>query len=384
MADLFVNTDRLAEAYYYLSKFSEYENSISDYQQNIKTAFLGCINNQELAALLTKASDCLSRSQERCQAVMKGIDSINSVCEWCNEESKALAASVESPSSSQSAIAVSPEVSSAKDFLTGVKTAVGVVCGIKELIEEVPTYRVAKLGIEKSLAVLSDLRITKHYENGKVFLSGYKKSDHLTWRYHKDTFVSKQATNFSFLNKVELVAGAAENAFSTGQAIYNTWNDESKTTEEKIIDTATYGFCSAASMALDVAAVVAGNAVVAAIPIPVVNVLVGSAVEFVVGTMAETMRSEAVVNQVGASIENVVGAAKAGVAVVSKATENLKKSETVGDAIVNTAALVGSAVVAGVQVVGTAIVEGVKTAATVVVETVKNVGKKIANFFKGW
>ena len=136
MADLFVNTDRLAEAYYYLSKFSEYENSISDYQQNIKTAFLGCINNQELAALLTKASDCLSRSQERCQAVMKGIDSINSICEWCNEESKALAASVESPSSSQSAIAVSPEVSSAKDFLTGVKTAVGVVGGIKELIKE--------------------------------------------------------------------------------------------------------------------------------------------------------------------------------------------------------------------------------------------------------
>ncbi len=386
MTDLYANTDRLFEIYCCLLKFNQYESDIFDYQQNIKSAFLGCIDNQELSALLTQASDCLDRSRENSQTILRCIDSINSVCEWCAEETNAIVSSIDLICPQSGAILTS-ENCVANESLTDTPTDIdgfkSTVHSIKEIIENDPTCKLAKIGIKECLAVISDLRITKYYKDGKVFLKGYKRSDHLTWRYNKSTYVAKQATNFSLLEKLNLIGDAVENISFAGEAIYNTWHNEENSTEDKIIDTATYGICSAASMALDVAATIAGNAVVAAVPIPVLNVVLGKATEYVIGTAAEVMRSEIVVNQVEDSMKNVVGAATAGVAAISQTAERLKNSETLGDAIANTLELVGSAVKAGCQVVSTVIDETIKTVGTVIAETASTIWSKISGLFKG-
>lgn len=386
MAKMFIDTEKLFDAYYCLSRFKENSEGVVEYQNSIKSSLSNAVNNAELETLLSEANGHLCCAVQTCEEVMIGLNEINAIAEWCNDEVRKEVESLATYSAANNASSQSsaPVFGLLQNVLQFVKTGIGMVKSISNIIDDNPGLRVAKKTVKSCFGILSDLKIDKVYKNGKVYLSGYKKTDHLSWHYNKETFVNKQATNFSFVDKVKLIVAAGENIYGTGKAIYNTWKDDTKGTEEKVIDTIAYGYCSAASMALDVAAVVAGNAVVAAIPIPVVNVLVGSAVEFVVGTMAETMRSEKVVNQVIDSIEATVGAAKAGAEAVSNAYQDLKSSENAGEAIVNTAKLVGSAVVAGVEVVGTAVVEGIKTVGTVIAETAKNVVTKVANFFKGW
>ena len=386
MAKIFIDTEKLFDAYYCLSRFRENSEGVVEYQNSIKSSLSNAVNNAELETLLSEANGHLCCAIQTCDEVMSGLNEINSIAEWCNDETRKEVESLNtySATSNGSQQNSAPILSSSQDFFLLLKTGIGIGKSISEIIDGEPALRVAKQTVKTSLGILSDLRIDKVYKDGKVLLSGYKKTDHLSWHYNKEAFINKQATNFSFIDKAKLIVSAGENVYDTGKAIYNTWKDDTKDTEEKVIDTIAYGYCSAASMALDVAAVVAGNAVVAAIPIPVVNVLVGSAVEFVVGTMAETMRSEKVVNQVIDSIEATVGAAKAGAEAVSSAYQDLKSSENAGEAIVNTAKLVGSAVVAGVEVVGTFVAEGIKTATTIITETAKNVATKVKNFFKGW
>lgn len=383
MAKIFIDTEKLFDAYYCLSRFRENSEGVVEYQNSIKSSLSNAVNNAELETLLSEANGHLCCAIQTCDEVMSGLNEINSIAEWCNDEVSKEVESLNTYSMVSTSSNNGGPLETDPTLYGFVKTCIESGESIKTIVENNPNIIFALKSIKMCREIIDDLRIDKVYKDGKVFLSGYKKTDHLSWHYNRDTFISKQSALSGF-EKVVLAGKAIYKIADTGMDIYNTWKDGSKSTEEKVINTVAYGACSAASIALDVGAKVAGKAVIAAIPIPVVNVLVGNAVEFVVGTMADTMRSEKVVNQVIDSIEATVGVAKAGAEAVSSAYQDLKSSENAGEAIVNTAKLVGSAVVAGVEVVGTFVAEGIKTATTIITETAKNVATKVKNFFKGW
>lgn len=220
-------------------------------------------------------------------------------------------------------------------------------------------------------------------KNGKVFLEGYKRGSGFTSRYNYSTWVDKNA-KIGWLAWVGVGIDATVRTADMASDLYNVWNDENKTTEKKVYDTVANVGCTAASIATKVGSVVVGAklgaAIGSAIPIPVVGTLVGAvtgaAVGYVASSIADALTSEKVVNQVSDSMENIVGAAKAGCKVVSDKAKEVAEAQGF-DKVTKTAELVGSAVVETAKVAVTTVVEGVKTAKTVVVESVKN-------FFKGW
>ena len=221
-------------------------------------------------------------------------------------------------------------------------------------------------------------------DTGKLVIDGVKIISKL-----KNPPTSVNVTKGSF------VIPALINGGKAGINIIKSWTDENKTTEKKICDTIANATCAAAATCISVAGKVANKAIItaatAAIPIPIVGTLVGVAAGYVaeklIGVVANTMMSEAVVNQVSDSIENVVGAAKAGCKAVSdkaKEVADAKGLAKVGKA----AELVGTAVVETAKVAATAVIENTKIAVTATVEAVKNVGKSVVKsvkkLFKGW
>ncbi len=275
------------------------------------------------------------------------------------------------------------------------KKAASIAGGLFELVSPVKDTAVFIKDVIK--AGKEAKKMTYILKNGKMYLSGYQKASGLTSRYNYSTWINKGATKDAKVGKLGFALSAVGAAAGLGVNLYGVWTDENKTTEKKVYDTVANVYCAGASLAIDTGGKIVGkiasgavSAACCAIPVvgPVVGVVAGAVtsvvVEGAIGILADTFTSEAVVNQVSDSIENVVGAAKAGGKAISDASKKLMESKNAGEAIANTANLVGQAVVAGAKVVATAVVESVKTAATVVVETVKNVGKAIGDFFKKW
>ena len=239
-------------------------------------------------------------------------------------------------------------------------------------------------------------KITYFLKNGQVY---YSRGEFIGGGYDFSTWMKNGAIGnlrFNWIDKVQMGLTVASEGIKMGVNLYNVWTDENKSTEKKICDTIANVGCSATNVAIRAGGVVvgklAGGAVAAAccvIPVvgPIVGAVAGFATSTVVGMaagiLADTVTSEAVVNQVSDSIETVVGAAKAGVQAVSDKAKAVAEAEGL-DKVAKTAELVGTAVVETAKVAVTATVEAVKTVATTAVETVKNVGKAIANVFKGW
>lgn len=249
-------------------------------------------------------------------------------------------------------------------------------------------------------------------KNGKVILSGFTRKGFLNSlikffndgvgigpRYRPTKLIKVPVLGKLYIiNKiatgVNIATGIAEGVvdiLSIGAKIEAVLRDNSKTKKEKACDATAIGITSVLAAGLDVAAPIAGMAVTAAIPIPVVNVAVGMAVQGIISTAADVMTSEAVVNQVSDCVENVGEAVVANAKVVSDAGKALMESKNAGEAIANTAKLVGATVVANAKVVGTVVLETAKVAGTVVVETAKTIangivdtGKKVINWFKSW
>lgn len=241
------------------------------------------------------------------------------------------------------------------------------------------------------VSLIKNRNITKTFKNGKVFLKGYTKGSGFAGRYNLSTWVKKNS-KLDPLDYVGIGLDAAARTVDMASDLYNVWNDENKTTEKKICDTVANVGCTAGAIAVTVGGQIAAKAVTAAvsvavsvaIPIPVVGTVVGKVVGVAAGffvgkaagAVADALTSEKVVNQVSDSVENVVGAAKAGCKVVSDKAKEVAEAQGF-DKVTKTAELVGTAVVETAKVAVTAAVESVKTTATVVVESVKN-------FFKGW
>lgn len=249
-------------------------------------------------------------------------------------------------------------------------------------------------------------------KNGKVILSGFTRSgvlNTLVKTFHNSVGIGTRYKPSTLLKipvlgklyainqiaeGVNIAAGVAEGVveiLSIGSKIEAVLRDPSKTGEKRICDATAVGITSVASAALHVAAPIAGKAVTAAIPIPVLNVIAGMAVQGVISTVADVVTTEAVVNSVSDAVSKVGNAVKAGTKAVSDAGKALLESESVGEAIANTANLIGTAIVARTTVMTTAFVEGAKVAGTVVVETAKTIangivdtGKKVINWFKSW
>lgn len=274
--------------------------------------------------------------------------------------------------------------------------------GITQKIVAVGGVVVDAIDYYKNLHEAADKakRITYTLKQGKMYLKGYKRTEGLTSRYNFSTWLKKGANDgmkFNVLDKIAIGIDVAEESINMGTNLYKTWTDENKSTEKKLCDTYANVYCSAASVALNVGGVILGkaasgavSAACCAIPVigPVVGCVAGAATSAVVGSavgiIADTMTSEAVVNQVSDAVENVVGATKAGVKVVSDAAKKIAEADTIGEKVVKTAELIGAGVVETTKVAVTTAVEGIKTGVTLVGETVKNVGKTVANLFKGW
>ncbi len=279
------------------------------------------------------------------------------------------------------------------------------------------------LGHTKStMAMLNDAKqIAFNVKDGYVIVSDFTRKGYLNnmvkWandgtgigtRYKldtlKDTPIMSSLYTFNkvvdTVDKIATGVSLATSAIEAGNKISDVWADDTLSKKEKMVDTAAIAITSAAGMALDVAAPIAGEAVqqtvtaaiTGLIPIPIVGTVVGVGVGIVAGEIVEkgielisdVITSEAVVNQVSETIEKVGDAVVSGAKAVSNAGKKVLESKNVGDAVKNTANLVGTAVVAGAKVVGTAVVETVKVAATVVKETAKKAVTTVKNFFKKW
>lgn len=228
------------------------------------------------------------------------------------------------------------------------------------------------------VSLIKNRNITKTFKNGKVFLKGYTKGSGLAGRYNLSTWVKKNS-KLGPLDYVGIGLDAAARTVDMASDLYNVWNDENKTTEKKICDTVANVGCTVGAIAVTVGGQIATKAVTAAVSVvggPILGIAAGIVVGHAVGAVADALTSEKVVNQVSDSVENVVGAAKAGCKVVSDKAKEVAEAQGF-DKVTKTAELVGTAVVETAKVAVTAAVESVKTAATVVVESVKN-------FFKGW
>lgn len=228
------------------------------------------------------------------------------------------------------------------------------------------------------VSIIKNRNITKTFRNGKVFLKGYTKGSGLTGRYNLSTWVKKNS-KLGPLDYVGVGLDAVARTVDMASDLYNVWNDENKSTEKKICDTVANVGCTVGAIAVTVGGQIATKAVTAAVSVvggPILGIAAGVVVGHAVGAVADALTSENVVNQVSDSIENVVGAAKAGCKVVSDKAKEVAEAQGF-DKVTKTAELVGTAVVETAKVAVTAAVESVKTAATVVVESVKN-------FFKGW
>ncbi len=430
MTKLYVNPDYLAEAYSDIASFQDYHEQIVEYQRNIKSAFLTSIDNEELRQSFTKCENLLNGISAKAEVLKECLSEIYSITDWCNEnvqneiDSIAVAAQVGTAVTVASTtsnnlntyISNMPQTSDTGKALASI--ALATLPSISALVEKYgnnakATFKVAKDAfsvVSKSIKFAKDnsewIGVKVKTDGTYAHLKNYSKGSGLAARYKLDNYAAKRPKISSSLNtfdKVMIVAKCGINLVKAGKGIYDTWTDDSKTTEEKIYDTTAYGICAAASVALTVGGTVAGKAITTAVSVMIPVPIVGTAVGLVAGTVvsglmdaaAEVMLSEKVVNQVSDSVEKTVGVAKAGADAVSNATEKLKNSESVGDAVKNTANLVGTAVVAGAQVVATAVTETVKVVGTVVTETLKSVGntlstagKTVANvakkIFKGW
>lgn len=261
-------------------------------------------------------------------------------------------------------------------FITGASTLADVVKGISY------GHWILDKGSDL-VSFIKNRNITKTLKNGKVFLKGYTKGSGFAGRYNLSTWVKKNS-KLGVLDYIGIGIDATARTVDMASDLYNVWNDENKTTEKKVCDTVANVGCTAGAIAVTVGGQIAAKAVTAAvsvaIPIPVVGTVVGIAAGVVVGkvagAVADALTSEKVVNQVSDSMENIVGAAKAGCKVVSDKAKEVAEAKGF-DKVTKTAELVGAAVVETAKVAVTTVVESVKTAATVVVESVKN-------FFKGW
>ena len=353
MNRIYIDTETLIESYSCLKSVESEIEQILDYQNNINTTYKQ-YNNEQLNLLLLKVKTKLESIKEKILLINGCLDDTYSIAEWYNEESIKIVSAIDEANTSN-------VTTSSTNSLT-----------TSEIFDNIKTTWGFCVDIYKNFKSLDGVK--RRLKDGYVILSNYKRGAGIGSRYKLSTYMNKFGkAKITALDFLLVGAKAIGTGYTLVTRIQDTLNDDSKSNSEKAIDITANSICCAASVGLEVAAVVAGKAVTTATTAiasvylgPVlgvgVGVVAGTLVEGVISTAAEVIKSE-----------EVVGVAKAGCEVVSAIAGSINESDSFGEKALK---------VAGVAVA--AVATGVAVAAVTVVETVKSVGQKIANLFKRW